>query len=95
MNDNKFEIIDDQGNRIECEIIKLVPNHENELEPYIIYTDFKIENGYKILCGKLIEKNGVYTLNKIEEDYIIDYLKDELSDEIIAQLEKYKENNND
>ena len=92
MDDKKFEIIDDQGNKIQCEIIKLVPNNEDEEKPYIIYTDFK----NRILCGMLIEENGVYTVNKIEEDYIIDYLKDELSDELIKELERYKElTNND
>jgi hypothetical protein len=95
MDDKKFAIIDDAGNEIECEIIKLIPNHENEEEPYIIYTDFNVENGYKMLCGQLIEKDGIYTINKIKEDYIIDYLKEELSDEMIAQLQIFKENNNE
>ena len=86
MDDKKFEIIDDKGNKIQCEIIKLVPNDEESEKPYIIYTDFE-----EILCGKLIEKDGVYTVNKITEDYIVDYLKEQLSDEIIKELERYKE----
>ena len=90
----KYKIIDN-GKEIECEIIKIIPNYEEEDKPYIIYTDFKFNNGYKLLCGKLIEQNGIYTINKIEEDYIIDYLKEELSDEIINQIEILKEQNNE
>ena len=86
MDDKKFEIIDDKGNKIQCEIIKLVPNDEDSEKPYIIFTDFE-----EILCGKLIEKDGIYTVNKITEDYIVDYLKEQLSDEIIKELERYKE----
>ena len=87
MDDKKFEIKDNQGNTIQCEIVKLVPNNEDEEKPYIIYTDFK--NG--LLCGMLIEEDGEYTINRIEEDYIVDYLKEELSDEIAKELEKYEE----
>lgn len=91
MNDKTFQITDADGTIINCEIISLVPNPDNSESPYIIYTDFKTENGYKILCGQLIETDGVYTINKITDDTVIDYLKEHLSEEMINQIEMYKE----
>ena len=93
MDDKKFKLTDQNGNIVECEIIKVVPNNEEPDKPYIIYTDFIPE--HEILCGMLIEENGYYTVNKIEEDYIVDYLKDELSDELIKEVERLKEVNNE
>ena len=76
MNDKSFQIIDENGNLINCEIICIVPNEEDSTSSYIVYTDFKTENGYKLLCGELKETDGSYTINKITDDTIIDLLKD-------------------
>lgn len=85
----KFQIIKD-GKTIDCEIISLLPNPEDENSPYIVYTDFDTSNGYKLLCGQLIEDEEGYIINKITEDYIIDELKTKLNDDIVQLLEENK-----
>lgn len=87
----KFQIINNEGKTIDCEIITLMPNPEDEDSPYIVYTDFETKDGYKLLCGQLIENEDGYTINKIEDDYIIDELKAKLSEDLIELLEDYKE----
>ena len=88
MENIKFQIIDNKGKKIDCEIISLVPNAEEPNNPYIVYTDFNTDQGYKLLCGQLIEGKDGYTINKIEEDYIIDMLKDKLCDDLIKLTEE-------
>ena len=87
----KFQIINEDGKPIECELLSLLPNHEDEDSPYIAYTDFDTSKGYKILCGQLIEKDGNYTINKIDDDVIIDELKSKISEDMIKLIEENKE----
>lgn len=91
----KFQIINENGQKIECELLSLLPNPEDENSPYIAYTDFDISNGYRILCGQLVENNEGYTINKITDDYIIDELKTKVSDDIVKVIEEYKEASGD
>ncbi len=91
MNDKSFQIIDENGNLINCEIICIVPNEEDSTSSYIVYTDFKTENGYKLLCGELKETDGSYTINKITDDTIIDLLKEHLSEEMAELIDSYKD----
>ena len=87
MDNMKFNIIGEDGKEIPCEIISLLPNEEDPTSPYIIYTDFKTDRGYKLLCGQLIEENDSYTINKIEDDNIIEQLKDTLTDDMLKIIE--------
>ena len=91
MNDKSFQIIDENGNLINCEIICIVPNEEDSTSSYIVYTDFKTENGYKLLCGELKETDGSYTINKITDDTIIDLLKEHISEEMAELIDSYKD----
>ena len=84
----RFNIIDEYGKQIECEIISLLQNKEEPSNPYIVYTDFKTNDGYKLLCGQLIENNNSYTINKIEDDSIIEELKDTLTEDLLKQFKE-------
>jgi hypothetical protein len=86
-----FQIINEEGKPIECELLSLLPNPEDENSPYIAYTDFDTSKGYKILCGQLVENEEGYTINKIEDDVIIDELKAKISDDMLRVIEENKE----
>ena len=37
--DLSFSIINDQGIEVECDILSIVPNLENNDEPFVVFTD--------------------------------------------------------
>ena len=81
MENIKFNIIDENNQTIECEIVSLIPDYENENNAYIIYTDFKDET--KLLASHLVELEDGYIMEKIDKPEIIDQLKKELSDDLL------------
>ena len=81
MENIKFNIIDENNQTIECEIVSLIPDYENENNAYVIYTDFKDET--KLLASHLVELEDGYIMEKIDKPEIIDQLKKELSDDLL------------
>ena len=81
MENIKFNIIDENNQTIECEIVSLIPDYENENNAYIIYTDFKDET--KLLASHLVELEDGYIMERIDKPEIIDQLKKELSDDLL------------
>ncbi len=80
-----FDVLDDKGNKIKCDIISVVPNEENDKESYVVFTDYMLDENDEFVMqyGKVIEENGEYTLEKIDDPKIIDLIKDSLKDEIV------------
>ena len=80
-----FDVLDHKGNKIKCDIISVVPNEENDKESYVVFTDYMLDENDEFVMqyGKVIEENGEYTLEKIDDPKIIDLIKDSLKDEIV------------
>lgn len=80
-----FSLINDDGEEVTCDIISIIQNEENRNEPYVVFTDYMLDENKKFVTqyGKIIEENGEYTLKKINEIETINKIKESIANEII------------
>ena len=83
--DLSFDVLDEEGNTIKCDILSVVPNEENNNESYVVFTDYMLDENDEFIMqyGKIIDNNGEYTLEKIDDPKVIDLIKDSLKDDIV------------
>lgn len=86
--DLSFDVLDDNGNTVKCDILSVVPNEENKDETYVVFTDYMLDENDEFILqyGKVIENNGEYSLETINDPKIIDLIKDSLNDEIVKYV---------
>ena len=93
--DLSFTVKDANGNDVVCDIVSIVPNDENSKEPYIVFTDYMLDENdeFQLQYGKVVDSNGIYILDVVTDPVIIDKIKDGLTDEIVTYVnEQIQEN---
>ena len=58
--DLSFEVVNDDGLEVECDILSIVPNEENKNEPFVVFTDYMLDENdeFVLQFGKVIEEDG-------------------------------------
>jgi len=76
--DYSFTTTDEFGNELKCDTLALI---ENNNDPIIIYTDYTLdnENKFNLYVSKLVEYNGNFNLEIIENYENIPEVKETLN----------------
>ena len=86
--DLSFITKDEDENELINDIIAVVPNINNSEQPFIVYTDYTLEENDEFIkkFGKLMIENEKYYIetNLISEE--IDYINKSLNDEIVKYV---------
>ena len=93
--DLSFTVKDDDGEDIICDILSVVPNEDNDEEPYVVFTDYMLDENdeFVLQYGKIVEENGEYTLQKVDDPKVVDLIKDGLKDDIVSYVNKPVQDN--
>lgn len=77
--------VNKDGVDLTCDVLSVVPNEENENEPYVVFTDYLLDenNEFILQYGKVIEVEGEYVLKNIEDETIIEKIKNALNDDVV------------
>ena len=86
--DLSFNVKNEDGTEIGCDILSVIPNDENPEQPYVIFTDYTFDanDEFKEYYGKIIEINGEYTLQNITDEKVIEKIKEGLNDEVVKYV---------
>ncbi len=93
--DLSFTVRNKDGDEVICDIVSVVPNEENPDEPYVVFTDYMLDENDEFVMqyGKVIEMNGEYVLKTVEDANIVDKIKDALSDDIVSYVNEQVQQN--
>ena len=86
--DLSFTIKNDDGEDVICDIISVVPNEDNQDEPYVVFTDYMLDSNDEFVMqyGKVIEIDGEFVLKTINDENVVNKIKDALSDDIVSYV---------
>ena len=86
--DLSFKITNKDGIETICDITSVVPNEENKEEPYVVFTDYMLDENDEFVMqyGKIIEIDGDYVLKKVEDESVISKIKEALKDDVVAYV---------
>ena len=75
--DLSFITKDENGEELINDITAVVPNINNSEEPYVVYTDYLLTktNKFRILISELVEVEGDYILQDINDEEKIEEIK--------------------
>ena len=95
--DLSFTITNDNGMEVICDIVSVVPNDENKEEPYVVFTDYMLDNNNEFVMqyGKVIEVDGEYVLKRIEDEQVVNKIKEALKDEVVDYVNRQVQENMD
>lgn len=81
-----FSLINNDGEEIVCDILSVIPNEENSNEPYVVFTDYMLDENKKFVTqyGKIVEENDEYTLKEVTDEIVIEKIKNALANDIIS-----------
>ena len=92
--DLSFDILNKDGMEVTCDIKAVVPNPDNQEEPYVMYTDYTLDenDNFVTLYGQIVEEDGVPILKRFD-DYetiskIVELSKDEVVQYVNAQIQE-------
>ncbi len=93
--DLSFTIKDDNGEDITCDILSVVPNEANLDEPYVVFTDYMLDEDDEFVLeyGKLVKDGEDFNLVRVSDPKEIDIIKDGLKDDITAYVNKAVQEN--
>ncbi len=82
-----FEIVED-GRTYKCDIIKIINNLNNKEEPYVIFTNYDLDENDEFIekYGKLVETDGNYYIETQLNDDDINYIEEMKNDEIVTHV---------
>ena len=82
--DLSFEI-EENGMTLKCDILEVVPNKNNSDEPYVIYTDYSLDDNdeFKEKYDKLVSNNGNYYIEVNLSSDEIQFIEESRDNEII------------
>ena len=88
--DLSFDVVNDDGIEVQCDILSIVPNEDNKNEPYVVFTDYMLDENdeFVLQFGKVIEENGEYKLQKINDTEIIKEIRSQLTDDVVSYVNK-------
>ena len=86
--DLSFTTINEDGLEVICDIKAVIPNPDNDDEPFVKYTDYSLgENQeFNYYYGKLIEDDGDYALKNITDKEVLDRIKTLDNDEVVQYV---------
>ncbi|MDD4624551.1 MAG: hypothetical protein PHX40_04190 [Bacilli bacterium] len=86
--DLSFVVKDEDGEGYICDVVSIIPNEENNSEPYVIFTDYFLDenNEFILQYGKLIKENDEDVLKPITDDNLINKIKEQSKDEIVSYV---------
>ena len=86
--DLSFTEKDEKGIEFINDITHVIPNSNNEEEPYVIYTDYTFDENddFKKYYGKLVYDNGNYCIDKNLSKMEIAYINNNMEDEIVKYV---------
>lgn len=85
-----FEMINDRGLLVNCDITKVIPNPENSEEPFVTYTDYMLDENDEFITmyGKVVFDGKEYKLVKITDQEIINKIVELSKDEVVTYVNK-------
>ena len=88
--DLSFTVKNEDGEEIICDVLSVVPNEENKNEPYVVFTDYLLDDNDEFILqfGRIIEDNGEYKLLGIEDKEIIKEIRNQLGDSVVSYVNK-------
>lgn len=88
--DLSFDVKNEDGEEFTCDVLSIIPNEENKNEPYIVFTDYLLDENDEFILhfGKIKEANGEYQLVGIEEKETIQKIKEQLGNETVLSVNK-------
>lgn len=93
--DLSFTVKNSEGNEVICDIVSVVPNDDNPDEPYVVFTDYMLDDNDEFVMqyGKVIEVDGDFVLKAVEDANVVNKIKESLSDDIVSYVnEQIQEN---
>jgi len=93
--DLSFTLTDENGEEITCDIVSVVPNEQDEDSPYVVYTDYMLDenNEFVLEYGKLVKDGEDFTIVKVDDPKEVELIKDGLKDDITAYVNKSVQEN--
>ena len=93
--DLSFTVTNDDRIEVECDILSVVPNEDNKEEPYVVFTDYMLDEDdeFSLQFGKIVEENGEYALKSINDPAIIKLIREQLTDDIVSYVNEQVQNN--
>ena len=72
--DLSFTLKDDNGEDITCDILSVVPNEANLDEPYVVFTDYMLDEDDEFVLeyGKLVKEGEDFNLVRVSDPKEID-----------------------
>ena len=95
LEDLSFTTVNKDGIEMICDILTVVPNPENKEEPYVIYTDYTLDDNDEFVnsYGKIVEDNGEFVLRTITDEKTINIIMREAEDEVVKYVNKEIQDN--
>ena len=86
--DLSFTVKYENGKELINDITAIIPNKDNDDEPYVTYTDYTLDENdeFNTYYGKIINKNGESTIENNLSIGEIAYIKESLQDEIVKYV---------
>jgi hypothetical protein len=93
--DLSFNITNKDGLEVTCDITCVIPNEENSEEPYVIFTDYTLDENDEFIeqYGKIIDVEGDPILKVITDENIIAKIKEASQDEVVQYVNKEVQDN--
>ncbi len=86
--DLSFVVKGENGEDFICDVVSVVPNDENNEEPYLVFTDYFLDenNEFIMQYGKLVKENEEDVLIRILDQELINKIKEHCKDEVISYV---------
>ena len=93
--DLSFDILNDEGLEVTCDITAVIPNPESEEEPYVMFTDYMLDenDNFKTSYGQIISENGESKLKVIKDTETINRINELSEDEIVKYVNEQVQDN--
>lgn len=94
-NDLSFTSINEDGLEVINDILKIVPNNNSKDEPYIVFTDYRLDDNDEFInqYGKIVGKDNSYAIETNISREEIEYINNMLEDEIVKYVNDALEEN--
>ena len=93
--DLSFTLKNEEGEELINDILKVVPNEKNSEEPYVVFTDYSLDEKDEFVnkYGRLVKKKDNYYLETKITQEEIEYIKKKAEDEIVKYVNNAIEEN--
>jgi hypothetical protein len=93
--DLSFDIVNDEGLEVTCDITAVIPNPDNSEEPYVTYTDYMLDenDNFKTSYGQIITENNETKLKVIKDTETINKIIELSNDEIVKYVNEQVQDN--